>query len=210
MTVGLTHIIAATTRWLTRAYPGSGTVRAMRVLAQARQAVTVAAWLRYPTVLDGELVALVGSGGSARLDRICNASFACTDAAPSSTTPSSHAPASGAGPDPTTIGDGSGRSPAAGEAWRTWVDEVVASWAACLLADTALAAEAVRAVADCEHTGGLARNFRRLTQPDQADLEAAALLRHPDLLAPIADLHRDQLIERLAGTAQARPAAATD
>jgi hypothetical protein len=39
----------------------------------------------------------------------------------------------------------------------------------------------------------LPAEFRRLTAPDARDLEAAALLRHPDLLESVADLHRDDL-----------------
>ena len=35
--------------------------------------------------------------------------------------------------------------------------------------------------------------FRRLTAPDARDCAAAVLLRHPDLLAPVADPHRDSL-----------------
>jgi hypothetical protein len=84
-------------------------------------------------------------------------------------------------------------------AWRTWVDEVVASWAACLLGDPELAAAAVTAVARSEHLSGLVCDFRRLTGPDAHDRQAAVLLRHPDLLAPVADLHGADLIERLAG-----------
>lgn len=82
-------------------------------------------------------------------------------------------------------------------AWRTWVDEVVASWAACLLADPALATAAVHALRASEHTSGLRCDFRRLTDPDEGDQESTALLRHPDLLAPIADLHRAALLELL-------------
>ncbi|MET8181258.1 hypothetical protein [Streptomyces sp. NPDC005336] len=40
--------------------------------------------------------------------------------------------------------------------------------------------------------------FRRLTAPDEYDRRAAPLLRHPDLMAPVADLHRAPLLERLA------------
>ena len=92
------------------------------------------------------------------------------------------------------------------EGWRTWVDEVVVSWAACLLADPALALMAVNAVvalvpADQTADGrprprpetDLMSQFRRLTLPDRRDQAAAALLRHPDLLEPIAGLHRDDL-----------------
>ncbi|GAA2282846.1 hypothetical protein GCM10010430_80750 [Kitasatospora cystarginea] len=81
-------------------------------------------------------------------------------------------------------------------AWRTWVDETVVSWAACLLADPALAARANQALATTEHhteAGGL----QRLTHPSTRDSEATALLRHPDLLEPIAVLHRPQLVELL-------------
>lgn len=79
-------------------------------------------------------------------------------------------------------------------AWRTWVDEVVASWAACLLADADLAVAAVAALAASEHTFGLPFDFRRLTRPDDRDRQAAALLRHPDLLAPVAELHAGELL----------------
>ncbi|MFC9293829.1 hypothetical protein ACFTWH_08680 [Streptomyces sp. NPDC057011] len=81
-------------------------------------------------------------------------------------------------------------------AWRTWVDETVVSWAACLLAEPALATRARQAMAATEHhaeTGSL----QRLTSPGARDSEAAALLRHPDLLEDIAGLHRSQLLQRL-------------
>ncbi|MFJ6770563.1 hypothetical protein ACIQOV_06245 [Kitasatospora sp. NPDC091257] len=39
--------------------------------------------------------------------------------------------------------------------------------------------------------------MRRLTDPGTHDAQAAALLRHPDLLEPVAALHRGQLVERL-------------
>ncbi|NIH83184.1 hypothetical protein [Amycolatopsis granulosa] len=88
--------------------------------------------------------------------------------------------------------------------WRTWVDEVVASWAACLLADRGLAVAAIATVTGSVHTAGLAPDFRRLTDPDRRDRQAAVLLRHPDLLSPVADLHRADLLTRLgSGTAQA-------
>jgi hypothetical protein len=83
-------------------------------------------------------------------------------------------------------------------AWRTWVDETVVSWAACLLADTALATRAHQALTETEHHGA-AGGLRRLTDPNGRDTEAAALLRHPDLLETVAVLHRPQLIE-LVGT----------
>jgi hypothetical protein len=172
----LSPVIAASTHWLVRAYPSSGADRAADTLAelQARQAVTVAAWLRYPTPVDAELVAMAGPGGSAVLDW-----------------------RAGSEPDDELAED---------EGWRTWVDEVVVSWAACLLADPHLAARAVDAVAAAvpvaddrprprpRRAGDLPSEFRRLTAPDPRDLEAAALLRHPDLLEPVAELHRDNLL----------------
>ena len=97
---------------------------------------------------------------------------------------------------------------AEGEGWRTWVDEVVVSWAACLLADPLLAAPRGRR--------GDRRDARRRRDrprphprrpgptaaqrvppahaPDARDREAAVLLRHPDLLDPVAALHRDDLL----------------
>jgi len=42
--------------------------------------------------------------------------------------------------------------------------------------------------------GGLPNEFRRLLNPDERDRQAAVLLRHPDLLEPIAELHRDTLL----------------
>ncbi|GAA3309543.1 hypothetical protein GCM10020295_74460 [Streptomyces cinereospinus] len=82
-------------------------------------------------------------------------------------------------------------------AWRTWVDEVVASWAACLLTDPELARLAVAALAEGAHTTGTPAEFGRLVAPGSHDREAAALLRHPQLVAPIAELHQDGLLDRL-------------
>ncbi|MFD7712825.1 hypothetical protein ACFV6E_39925 [Streptomyces sp. NPDC059785] len=189
MFADLSPLIAATAQWLTRAYPaGGGALDAALTEVQARQAVTVAAWLRYPTATDAALVALAGPGGSARLDRLSGA----------------RGPADRADlPDPSDDPlDEAGPSP---QAWRTWVDEVVASWAACLLGDPELAGRAVSAVADCGHATGLPAEFQRLVSPDARDRRAAALLRHPDLLAPVADLHRAALTERL-GPGQAQSA----
>ncbi|MEU3823205.1 hypothetical protein [Streptomyces sp. NPDC030392] len=76
--------------------------------------------------------------------------------------------------------------------WRSWVDEVVASWAACLLGDPALARAAVEAA------GRAPAEYGRLLAPGDLDRRAAALLRHPDLLAPVADLHRAELLTALA------------
>ncbi|WP_406010617.1 hypothetical protein OG440_34240 [Streptomyces sp. NBC_00637] len=170
MLADLSPVIAATTEWLTRAYPASGGALASALCeAQARQAVTVAAWLRYPTATDAALLGIVGPGGSARLDRV-----------------------GGADTGPDADGDADGGSP-----WRSWVDEVVASWAACLLADPELAAGAVAGLAGGDHTRGTAPDFRRLVAPDDRDRQAAALLRHPDLLARVAGLHQAQLLGRL-------------
>ncbi|MEU2335417.1 hypothetical protein ABZ770_24605 [Streptomyces sp. NPDC006654] len=164
MLADLSPLIAATARWLSGAFPAhGGAFAAARCEAQARQAVTVAAWLRYPTALDAGLVGVVGPGGSARLDWV-------------------------------TGGDASDD---ADDAWRSWVDEVVASWAAELLCEPELARLAVRALADGEHLGGGSVDFRRLVVPDGDDRRAAALLRHPDLLAPVARLHAAQLHRRL-------------
>lgn len=163
MLADLAPLIAATTQWLTRAYPASGGALAVALCeAQARQAVTVAAWLRYPTATDSALVGIAGPGGSAGLDRL-----------------------SGAGEDPDDA------------AWRSWVDEVVASWAAGLLADPDLAARAVAGLSGGSHTSGTPVEFRRLLAPDAHDRRAAALLRHPDLVGPVADLHREHLLDRL-------------
>ncbi|MEU1185072.1 hypothetical protein ABZ464_47205 [Streptomyces sp. NPDC005820] len=163
MLADLAPLIAATTQWLTRAYPASGGALAVALCeAQARQAVTVAAWLRYPTATDSALVGIAGPGGSAGLDRL-----------------------SGAGEDPDDA------------AWRSWVDEVVASWAAGLLTDPELAARAVAGLTGGTHTNGTPVEFRRLLAPDDHDRRAAALLRHPDLIGPVAVLHRERLLERL-------------
>ncbi|WP_305784251.1 hypothetical protein [Symbioplanes lichenis] len=200
----LSPVIAASTHWLVRAYPATGTDQAAGTLneLQARQAVTVAAWLRYPTPVDAELVAMAGPGGSATLDWRM-----------------------GSEPDDEMAED---------EGWRTWVDEVVVSWAACLLADPLLATRAVDAVAAAiplapepgpapetargplaQDGSGAARprprrrvtdlpaEFRRLTAPDPRESAAAMLLRHPDLLDSVAGLHRDDLLYLLPGAVSA-------
>ncbi|HEX7105244.1 MAG TPA: hypothetical protein VF218_04700 [Acidothermaceae bacterium] len=163
MSNSLDHVIAATTQWLVTAFPATGGAHAKALARQqARQAVTVAAWLRYPTATDAELLDLLPPSGSWWLDDL---------------------PA-GAEPAP----------------WRTWVDDTVASWAAALLTDRELALQACVAIADCEHTSGLPMQFRRLTHPDHIDSAAAALLRHPDLLAPLANRHRADLEGAVAAT----------
>ncbi|MCF6521953.1 hypothetical protein [Streptomyces sp. JJ36] len=173
MSAEFPSVIAATAQWLLRAYPPApGTVNAVLAQEQARQAATVAAWLRYPTRTDAALLGMAGPGGADRLDGLSG---------------------------PGRSGDG---TPSAGEsAWRTWVDEVVASWAAALLADPALAVTAVAALAGSEHAGAVPVEFRRLTAPDGGDRAAAPFLRHPDLTGEVAALHRAELLARLdAGT----------
>ncbi|WP_437022185.1 hypothetical protein [Streptomyces sp. enrichment culture] len=167
MQADLSPVIAATAQWLTRAYPAPGGALASALCeVQARQAVTVAAWLRYPTPMDAALLGMAGPGGSGRLDWVTGA-------------------------------DGAGVGDPETEAWRTWVDEVVASWAACLLTDPGLAARAVASLARGGPSAVAPGGFRRLVAPDDRDHRAAALLRHPDLVAPVADLHRAQLLDRL-------------
>jgi len=175
--VELSPVIAASTHWLSRAYPAGTPDTIAHTLSelQARQAVTVAAWLRYPTEMDAALVAIAGPGGSAVLDW--------------------------------RVGSEPDDEEAEEEGWRTWVDEVVVSWAACLLSDPRLARRGVDAVAAAippsreerprpypRRTGGLPNEFRRLLDPDQRDRDAAVLLRHPDLLEPVAAMHRDTLL----------------
>jgi hypothetical protein len=168
----LSPLIAATAQWLTRAYPSDGGALASALCeAHARQAVTLAARLRYPTPTDAALVAMAGPGGSARLDRIAGAGQAAHDE--------------------------TGHADADDHAWRTWVDEVVASWAACLLADPLLARLAVAAVDRSAHPSEAPAGFRRLVAPDETDRRASALLRHPDLVAPVAGLHQSLLLDRL-------------
>ncbi|MER6678606.1 hypothetical protein [Streptomyces sp. NPDC000983] len=162
MTDDLTPVIAASTRWLLAAYPASGGALGRALAeAQARQAVALAAALRYPTDLDVQLLHLLAPGGSRSLDALTAGE-----------------------PHPDDV------------AWRSWVDETVVSWAACLLADPALAAEAAhRAHTLGEHP--TASGLRRLTSPGAQDTDAASLLRHPDLLEGVAALHRPQLLELL-------------
>ena len=186
----LSPVIAASTHWLARAYPPAAAGATAHTLAelQARQAVTVAAWLRYPTPIDAELVAIAGPGGSAVLDW-----------------------RAGSEPDDDLAED---------EGWRTWVDEVVVSWAACLLADPALAARAVDSVVAAvppagdgprpfpRRPGEPAGEFRRLLAPNARECDASVLLRHPDLLEPVAAMHRDDLLYLLDVEAWERPVAA--
>lgn len=155
----LAPVIAAGTRWLLTAFPPAPGAYSRAVAeAQARQAVTLAAALRYPTPLDAQLLHLLGPGGSARLDWLTSADHG---------------------------GD-------ADAGWRTWVDETVVSWAACLLADPALAIDAHH-LAD----RGQAGDLTRLTRPGDHEQDAAPLLRHPDLLEPVAALHRAPLLDLL-------------
>ncbi|MFJ9933834.1 hypothetical protein ACIRSJ_11970 [Streptomyces virginiae] len=159
MSADLAPVIAAGTRWLLTAFPPApGAFSGVLAEAQARQAVTLAAALRYPTPLDAQLLHLLGPGGSSGLDWLTGADHG-TDA---------------------------------DAEWRTWVDETVVSWAACLLATPALAVDAHRFV-----DRGQAGELTRLTHPGDHEHDAAPLLRHPDLLEPVAALHRSQLMERL-------------
>ncbi|WP_431948952.1 hypothetical protein [Actinacidiphila sp. bgisy167] len=165
-------VVAAAARWLLSAYPATGGALSRALAeAQARQAAMVAAALRYPTALDAALLGLLAPGGADRLDRLVGAGGAAEDTG-----------------DPGDPGSG----------WRTWVDEVVVSWAACLLSDPALAASAVSAAAATGHGPSLAGDALRLTAPGAHDRAASALLRHPDLVAPIAGLHRADLAALLA------------
>jgi hypothetical protein len=185
--LNLSTVIQATAQWLVRAYPApEGALHGALAEVQARQAVTVAAWLRYPTRMDGDLVSMVGPGGSGRLDEAVGAD------------PNRIHPDDEKGirflPDSE---ESAGAAEESLLAWRTWVDEVVASWAACLLSDPDLANAAVALVAGTEHMAGQDRSFCRLTDPDPQDRRATTLLRHPDLVAPVADLHRVDLLVRL-------------
>lgn len=175
MPVDLAPVIAATARWLARAYPApqGGAFNAALVELQARQAATVAAWLRYPSAMDAELLMLAGPGGSTRLDWLVGAEA----------------------DDPEAVS----------EAWRAWVDEVVASWAVCLLVDAPLAALAVATLSRTSGAVGLPLRFRRLLDPDQQDRQASALLRHPDLADSIAGLHREALCELVQRNVAPRP-----
>ncbi len=161
MSAHLIPVIAAGTRWLLIAFPPSpGAFSQALAEAQARQAVTLAAALRYPTPLDAELLHLLGPGGSARLDWLTGADH----------------------------GDDADAD------WRTWVDETVVSWAACLLAAPTLALDAHHLV-DRGQAG--AGDLVRLTRPGDHEHDAAPLLRHPDLLEPVAALHRALLLDLL-------------
>ncbi|MFB6779374.1 hypothetical protein ACFCX0_18545 [Streptomyces sp. NPDC056352] len=159
----LSPVIAAAARWLLSAFPPApGPLNDALAEAQAWQAATIAAALRYPTALDAELLNLLGPGGSDRLDAATGADTHPLDGAE--------------------------------YAWRTWVDETVVSWAACLLADADLATVAAACLAATHHGAGSVGNARRLTIPSARDQRAAPLLRHPDLVSPIADLHRETLL----------------
>jgi hypothetical protein len=186
----LSTVIQATAQWLVRAYPApEGALHGALAEVQARQAATVAAWLRYPTKMDADLVSMVGPGGSGRLDEAVGAD-------PNRVHPDDEKGIRGA----RFLASSEEMAEAAEKsllAWRTWVDEVVASWAACLLSDPDLADAAVTMAAGTEHMAGQDRSFYRLINPDLQDRRATILLRHPDLVAPVADLHRTELLVRL-------------
>ncbi|MFB6477423.1 hypothetical protein ACFCXF_03055 [Streptomyces virginiae] len=160
MSADIAPVIAAGTRWLLTAFPPAPGAFSSQALAeaQARQAVTLAAALRFPTPLDAQLLHFLGPGGSARLDWLTGA-------------------------------DQGGEADAG---WRTWVDETVISWAACFLAAPALAVDAHHLL-----DRGQAGEVTRLTCPGEHEHDAAPLLRHPDLLEPVAALHRELLLELL-------------
>jgi hypothetical protein len=191
----LSTVIRATAQWLVRAYPApEGALHGALAEVQARQAATVAAWLRYPTKMDADLVSMVGPGGSGRLDELVGAD-------PERIHPDDATGIRG----PRWLAGSEDAADAVERsllAWRTWVDEVVASWAACLLSDPDLADAAVTMVAGTEHMAGQDRSFYRLTNPDVRDRRATSLLRHPDLVAPVADLHRAELLVRLGRVAE--------
>ncbi|TLQ42650.1 hypothetical protein [Streptomyces marianii] len=172
----LSPVIAAATRWLLSAFPPeAGALDRALAEAQAGQAATIAAALRYPTELDAELLHLLGPGDTARLDAV----------------------------------SGAGEAPGGPEhVWRTWVDETVVSWAACLLADAELAAMATACVSSTHHGAGSVGTARRLTVPSRRDHRAAPLLRHPDLVGPVAELHRGTLCRLLAATSPSASASA--
>lgn len=159
----LTPVIAASARWLLTAYPPPpGALSQALAGAQAGQASTLAASLRYPTSLDVHLLHLLAPSGAHHLDRL-----------------------TGTHPDTDDT------------AWRTWVDETVVSWAACLLADTTLAGATAQRAHTTEHPPTAPGGLQRLTHPNGRDTDAAVLLRHPDLLEPVAALHRTQLLDLL-------------
>jgi hypothetical protein len=193
--LNLSTVIQASAQWLVRAYPApEGALHTALAEVQARQAATVAAWLRYPTKMDADLVSMVGPGGSDRLDRVVGAD-------PNRIHPDDVKGIRG----PRWLASTEEAADAAERsllAWRTWVDEVVASWAACLLAEPDLAEAAVALVAGTEHMAGQDRSFHRLTHPDVQDRRATTLLRHPDLVAPVANLHRAELLVRLGRVAE--------
>jgi hypothetical protein len=163
MSLRLVPLIGACATWLDQGFgPGTSPLSAALAQVQTRQAVTVAAWLRYPTELDAALVELTG-------------------------------------PRPGALAAGPAEHGEPAEPWRSWVDETVVSWAACLLTHRGLARLAATAASSTEHARGLSVSFRSLVDPDERERRAAALLRHPDLVGPVADLHRNGLLSRLTG-----------
>ncbi|WP_235883744.1 hypothetical protein [Saccharopolyspora elongata] len=159
-------MITATARWLTTAYPSSNEGALSRALVEVQATQAVTA------------AALLRYPTTVDADLVLIAG------------------PGGAGRLDTLVGGVATAPEDEDQAWRTWVDEVVASWAACLLGNPALAATAVDALV-ADHRSASPDQFRRLTEPGDRELGAAALLRHPDLLAPVADLHRDRLREAL-------------
>jgi hypothetical protein len=140
------ELVAACTAQLLRSFPApEGAVNRALAHAQAHQAVTVAARLRFPTAMDRALLALAGPPGPED---------------------------------------------------EPWADPTVVGWAAALLADPVLAGHATQAA------GFSPAAYRRLTVPGPREQAAAALLRHPDLLDPTAQPHREELLVLLRGGPQ--------
>ncbi|MDF3299037.1 hypothetical protein [Streptomyces tropicalis] len=167
MSEELSPLIAATVQWLTGAYPASGGALD-RVLCEMQAHQAVTVAARLRYPTEMD-AALVGLSGPGGSSRLDRL---------------------------TGVDGASGEDPGA-HAWRAWVDEVVASWAACLLTDPELAGRAVAAVTRGERAVDARAEFGRLVAPDAHDRRAAALLRHPDLLAPVTALHRTALRDRL-------------
>ncbi|MGW4914475.1 hypothetical protein ACWEQE_49070, partial [Streptomyces sp. NPDC004270] len=81
MSLDLTPVIAASTRWLLAAYPAPGGALSRALAeAQARQAVTLAATLRYPTpaVCGGSPI----PGSGTPKPRRCCAILTCSRTSP--------------------------------------------------------------------------------------------------------------------------------
>ncbi|MFE7774913.1 hypothetical protein ACFU5O_13600 [Streptomyces sp. NPDC057445] len=165
----LAPLIAATAQWLTQAYP-SGNGALSRALAEVQAHQAVTAAARLRYPTEMDVALVMMTG-----------------------------PGGSARLDWIAGSDGTPFAEDEDHAWRSWVDEVVASWAASLLSRPELAVAAKNVLAGSTPHEGTDAEFRRLVTPGERDCEAAPLLRHPDLLAPVADLHHAGLLERLEG-----------